>query len=605
MPTAKSAGWLDKFLIASEWGFGLLAVGLWVGSKTYHPYMNAGIGLWAGTWVARWLRIGRLSRPTPADVPLIGFAVSAVIAAWIAPNQSDALARLALFAGAIGLYYVVANAGGRALLRFCYGFISAASLFGLYFASQHAWIAQPAKFESLQRIGLFLNARVPFLGFHDPHPNVVGAFLAVATGIWLALFAQQLFAWRRSGFARPVEILGLSGLGAVLLFGLLMTQSRAGWLAVAGAPALGGAWRVAGWIARRASLPQWAVFWIGIGFAAGVIAGVLLSQGGVLTTALGTLPGPNSTVNRLDIFGQVWRLAQDTPFTGGGLGSFPGLYSTFVLSVPPLYLTHAHNSYLNVLVEQGWLGAAAYTVCLFLVGWFGLQRLNALGAEDGRLATAGLLGLAVVMLNGLADATLVASRVAPVVLVPAGLAVCGSSLNDRAWKKWQWWLAAAVAVALGVLLMNRPLLAQWHANLGALAQDKVALENWPTGEWDDGSRADQLAPAVQEFEAALAIEPTNHTALVRLGLAAMTRLDFQGAAGLLQNAYDADPGQRVVVKTLGYARLWQGDYSRAASLLATIPEAPDELKIYGWWWLNKRNRSDLAKYAAAMAGRMP
>ena len=39
------------------------------------------------------------------------------------------------------------------------------------------------------------------------------------------------------------------------------------------------------------------------------------------TLALGTLPGPNSAISRTELYGQVWRLAQATPFTGGGLAA--------------------------------------------------------------------------------------------------------------------------------------------------------------------------------------------------------------------------------------------------------------------------------------------
>jgi O-antigen ligase len=603
-PEAESPGRFTIFLIVCEWLFLLTAVGLWTAFKSYNPLMNAGVGLWAGTWVARWLRTGHLSRLTPIDTPMLGFILSILIAQWVAPIWTDGIVRLFLLLGAIGLFYTLANSSLSVLNIFCFGFVGVSAILGLYFASQNPWADQPAKFALLQTIGLWLNAHVPTLGLYDPHPNVVAGFLAVATGVGVALFWQRLLVWRQSSPGARVYTTLLGGIGLILLFGLIMTQSRAGWLAVAGAVALGGGWWLAGSVARLIHWPQWAIFWMGAGFGLGIALGLVLSKPQLLTVVLGTLPGPNSSVSRVEIYGQVWRLAQDTPFTGGGLASFPGLYSTFVLSVPPLFLTHAHNSYLNLLVEQGWLGAGAYIVSLALLVWFGLWRLNSLEGPQQVMAAAGLIGVAVVLLNGLADATLVASRIAPAVFIPAGLALCGNTRVDLAWKPSRWWLIPVVMAVAMALVFYKPLEAQWHANIGALNQNRVALENWPTGEWDDGSKLNQLEPAEQEFQKALAIDPENYTAIYRTGLLAMTRQDFGGAASLLQRAYDVDPSQRVIIKSLGYAYVWQGDFEHAQPLLNAIPEANSELVVYAWWWQNKFSRTDLAQDALTMLKRM-
>jgi tetratricopeptide (TPR) repeat protein len=198
----------------------------------------------------------------------------------------------------------------------------------------------------------------------------------------------------------------------------------------------------------------------------------------------------------------------------------------------------------------------------------------------------------------------VASRVTPAILVPLGLALCGQTKFDSIWKPGRWWLVAVVLVGVGAAIFYKPLLAQWHANLGVLAQDKVALKNWPTNEWDVVSKTDQYQPAQQEFAQALAIDPDNRTALYRTGLIAMDALDFKTAADNLQRVYDVDPVQRATIKNLGYAYAWLGEYDRAKPLLSTIAESEGELQIYGWWWLNKRGRTDLAENAIVMLGRI-
>jgi hypothetical protein len=54
---------------------------------------------------------------------------------------------------------------------------------------------------------------------------------------------------------------------------------------------------------------------------------------------------------------------------------------------------------------------------------------------------------------------------------------------------------------------------------------------------------------------------------------------------------------------LGYDYVWLGQFDRAASLLARIPEAGDELGVYAWWW-GTQGREDLAERAAQMAVRL-
>jgi tetratricopeptide (TPR) repeat protein len=312
----------------------------------------------------------------------------------------------------------------------------------------------------------------------------------------------------------------------------------------------------------------------------------------------------------VEILGQVWRLAQDTPFTGGGLDAFPGLYSTYILSIPVLFLTHAHNAYLNVLVEQGWLGLAGYAAMLSAGAWAAARRLRRAEADLRWAAAAGALGLTAALVHGVGEGSLVASRAIPVLLIPAGLALAGpeapppqaqAGLGARA--RLLAAGAAALALLAGGLIFWRPLAAAWHANLGALAFGRVDLAGWPTGKWDDGSRAAAYGPAEAELKNAVELQPGNRTANQRLGLAAISRRDFASAADYLEQAYQADPGHRGVNKALAFTYVWLGNYEAAGPLLAGLPEASSELSVYAWWW-GTQGRPDLAERAYLMAIRL-
>lgn len=619
--------WLDRALLVSEWGLLLAAVGLWASARAYHPWMNAGSGLLVGSWAARWARTGQVTRPTPIDFPLVLFLLSALVGLWVAPDQAEALVRLYLFLAAAGLFYALANSDFGSLTGFSTGLLLFAAVFALYFASQHNWADQPAKFAAIGGMGLWLNQLVPDLGLYKPHPNVVASILAVSAPVAVMRLVDAIKARvsAPNSRKRPNFITGLLGFGplgfgiclAAILFGLVMTESRASWLALAGALGLVAWWRLAKKAEGRRMKAE-GVFWGGVAIAVIAAMVAVIARPELVTAAFGKLPGPNSAVSRMEIYGQVWRLAQDTPFTGGGLAAFPALYSTYILDIPFLFLTHAHNAYLNLLVEQGWPGLIGYVGLLVAAGWAASRNIRQTDERYRAFALAGALGLAVVAIQSLADATLVASRAIPVMLVPAGLALAGQTSNSQSSNakgsnpqrskpilKFDIWIFGVAILAMVVIAAFtwRSWLAAWHANLGIITHDRIQLAGWPTGGWNDGSNASLYAQAEPEFRRALELDPLNRTANHRLGIAAGLKRDFAGAADHLQRAYEADPGHRGIVKALGYTYVWLGEYDRAKPLLASIPEARGELEVYVWWW-GTQGREDLSKRAQTMVKRM-
>ena len=614
-------GWLGVLLLAAEWILLFAAVGLWMSSKFYTPRMSVGGVLVAASWLARWARLGRLTRPTPLDIPLVLFLISAVVATLIAPDRTAALVRLYLLLAASALYYFLVNAEAGSLRLFAHLFSLFSAALALYFASQNDWTLFPAKFAAIGNLGKRLGELAPDLHSYKPHPNVVGGLLALAAPVALACCAGDLGAMRRG--ERPVwaAVLGLAiaGLGGLaILFGAIMAESRMSWLVLATAGAVAVWWWLAGVIGARSQRssvggqPSGRVFWLGIAFTAVAACSAVVARPQLLTAAFGYLPGPNSLVSRIEIYGQVWRLAQDTPFTGSGLDSFPAVYSTYVLSIPHLFLTHAHNAYLNLLVEQGWPGLIAYAGLVSAGLWAAARQVQQGDPALRPFTAAGALGLMMVALHSFGDGVLVASRATPALLIPAGLALAGwpsstaaSEVAPGGRRFLRLALAglAAVAVVGAGWLFRDSVLAAWHANLGALAQQRVELAGWPAGQWDDGSHTALLAQAEPEFQKAVEYQPANRTARYRLGLIAVSRRDFAEAADQLQRAYQGDPSRRGVIKVLGFTYVWLGDYDSAAPLLARIPEAGAELSEYAWWW-GTQGRSDLSQRAVQMASRL-
>jgi tetratricopeptide (TPR) repeat protein len=350
-----------------------------------------------------------------------------------------------------------------------------------------------------------------------------------------------------------------------------------------------------------------------------------------LLMSITQVPGPKDYLNRAEIYPQSWLLAQETPYTGGGLAAFPALYSTYIRVIPfNAFLNEdtGNNAYLNLLVEQGWLGALSYTALLFVALGVAVWRYAWVKNEYRSFVLAGILGLGFVLLQGFAHATLVASRAIPALLIPAGLALSGldrtrigsnPSGSDSSWdiihqvrslsRPWKLtsvlFLVIIFATSLfanrnSLISIRNSLLSTWYADLGAVYMSRTELANFPSGAWDDGSQVAALTPAENLLQKALQLNPNNPTAHHRLGLIALLNRDFPTALAHLEKAHHLDPSHRGIRKSLGYTYVWTEQFDLARQMLAQIPEAPEELGVYVWWWTTQ-SRPDLSARAKEAA----
>lgn len=604
-----SKRWNATWLIGVEWGFLLAAIGLWVTSEAFRPWMNYGVGFLIISWGARWVRIGKFSRSTPIDLPLILFLISALIAWQIAPNQPAALARLYLLLGATGIYYSIINSTKDTLSKFASGIIIVAAILAIYFISQRDWVQSPARFALTRQMGQILSQIIPDFGLAEPHWNTVRNGLAAGLSIIVPIFLVQWVGLTIRPTREPINLITVVG-GIIILIELVMTESRTPWLVaiiIVGITL----WWLSAKIHRKANLNHIPVFWAGLGVIAVLgVSGVLFQQ--QLVAAFAKLPGPNTALGRQEIYAQSWLLAQDTQFTGGGLAAFPALYSTYVrVNLFNVFLNEdtGNNAYLNIFVEQGWIGILSYISLLAVAIWAGIQRIKQVDRENRGLIIAGTLGLAFVVFHGFAHATLVAARVIPMLLIPAGLALSAPRIEHphqlAAQGHTHRTKLGITSILVGslviiILLFNHFWLAALYANLGAIEMAATELQDWPTGERDDGSNVAALAPAEQTFHRSLTYDPHNRTTNHRLGLIAMLRWDFLSAATYLENAILTSPNHRGIIKSLGYCYTWLGEFDEAEWLLAQIPEAQSELQVYVWWW-GTQGRGDLAENASQMS----
>jgi hypothetical protein len=171
---------------------------------------------------------------------------------------------------------------------------------------------------------------------HDPNPNIFGH-----AGVAVALLIAYLAGFRTGLWAAAVSgvIVFLSGSRIALV----------GWLAL--------------------------IAWFGVGFASrlkvyhlvlvALVAALLLwSQGHRLNELVINLTDQTRWV----IYSTLWQAVVSQPWFGIGIGNIPAY---FVLNRPPetleIYTSHAHNVYLQLLVELGLVGLLGFALVLFKI----------------------------------------------------------------------------------------------------------------------------------------------------------------------------------------------------------------------------------------------
>lgn len=545
-----------------------------------------------GFWLLRVLAGDFPLKRTPLDPYLVVFAVSAGFGLWAAYDTAYAVSKLWVLLSAAALYYALARQP-RENRPVLWGLLAAFPIIiSAYFLLTHDWSAAPQKIPVLSRLGeLWMSVR-PEIALPPIHPNRAAGAVGMYTPFLVAVGCIA----RREG-RRSLWLAVLAG-AFLVAAGLLLTVSRGGLIATTTAL---GTWFL--WPRWKRLTQQFN--WSGLVFLIFIIL-LILGIGALLI-----LNGQESGINRLTLFGEVIHLVRDFPFSGGGLGAFPGLFSRYILSIPFFYFSNGHNVFLDIALEQGVLGLIAFGLILgqSVVALVTLPPTEN-DPETELLRWAILAAIIVFGLHGLVTDTLYAERATPLLFLQAGLAMQlvlnleqpvspGTKTANRSWARPGRLIALAAALLI-LFVFRAPLVSAAIANRGAVEMARVELVGFPQNTWDEGERLEQFQAPAQLFQSALGRSSTNITANYRLGLIAMAEQDYVAAAGFLESAYQVDPGHRGVVKSLGFTYVWLGMFSEAKVLLVEIPEAQDELAAYIWWWQTQA-RDDLSGKAEQMS----
>ncbi len=522
-----------------------------------------------------------LARRWPVSVPLhvgvLALVATAMVGLWAAPEQALAVGHLRDLTSAAVVYAIAwaysrrAGRGSSAQLVVAI----AGAVAGGWFLAQYRHLSPDLKVGWADAIGQATSG--PFgAGPWAPLPNSVATLLEgmVVVALGLVLSTQP----------RPVRAIALTAT-AVMVVALVVTASRGAWLGVAVALLAAGLTR---WLGER---------------VIGALASLALA-GAVVVAWTALAPGTPwfldwaamfGRPDRVDVCRHALTLLADAPFSGtGGGAQFADALSRFALLIEVPFLTYSHSLPLEIWLEHGLPGLAA---------WGGLTAVTVVAAVAGERAALGWrfrglwAGVLAVQVHALSDAR---QAVDPWTWWPC-FAILGLVAGALTAHRVKVMAAMAVMPAVYAVLIAAAALAgrgdpraAWQANLGAIAQARAERET------DAGRREAGRAAARAFFAAALSTDPDDVPALRRQGLLALAVERYADAVTLLQRAWRLDAGNQTTRKALGLAATWTGDLDLALAVLTGVPGMVAELNTWSRWRAD-RVETQLAVRAAQVS----
>lgn len=553
--TLQLGGYLAETMVVSSWAiFGLVALG--------------------GCLLA--LKPQTFNRAALIPLPFLAFVLASVL--WLAPAPWLAWREWLLWLQMWLVFVLVLHFGrGRAATATIVGTLVALGMIGVGMAAYQRFV-DPA---------WMMMGKIQAEQFGDRSAGMFGIPNSLA-----GLLELMIPACGALMFSRRTNLMGkiLCGwLGGLFLFALVLTGSRGGWIAVAGAlvlwPLLGGK----NWARRLTGL-----FVVVVLVGAGALALYKFSapvRDRLQPFLAGKFEASRPIIWRVGV--NIW---QDNPWLGSGAASYNVVFDQYR---PVNFLNEphwTHNDYLNTLSDYGavgfflWAGAG---VALMGLGWQAVRQARRTGnpREGGgpgwRWKFGLFLGLVAYGLHLFVDfhtkipALAYAAAVVGALLLRRDAAVAPT----RPWAGRALGLVGAVGAVLVAAGIASPLYRSEALRYGArVAMDKHAANG-------EGEQKVFLPVAIKRLERAIAIYPRNGQAWSDYAQAVMLSWHVSGgdlfALGMvseraLDRAIALCPVQAEFWARKGVAQDMQGRVAAAeTSFKHALGLAPHSA---GWWY---------------------
>ena len=487
-------------------------------------------------WAIRFLATGRVTAPTPMDGALALLFVTSLAALLVSPSPAQGTPRFWTVFYHLALFYALVV--GLRTWKACrvVGDLLVAAGLGVAIL---AVVGTDWYFAHTMRLPIF--EHFPAL-VRDPsdsqffNPRVMGMALSVLVPLPISLAL--------SGGTRGRRLVG-AAVALVMVAVLILTQAVQALAGLAVALFVLAVWR-----------SRWFLLIIPVGMAS---AGAAVLAYGPQKLAVDLLsidhPLGVGVVLRLDIWSRAWALIRDMPYTGIGLDAFPFVQSNFYTGFVIGPEAHAHNLFMQAVLDMGVPGLFGLLWLLIAFGWMVIRGSRRIEDRDTRALLIGTAaGVGAFVGNGLVDSPW-STKPGVLVWVVMGLGVALARLATdspaRVDRRWFIYPALALVAVLVAGFALAPGLA-WR-NLGSILAHKSLTSAGSGGDVD--------------------------------------AMEMSRAIGLLERGLEWKPDHSQSYRTLGRLHSWLGDQEQAIQALQRSVELDghDPMARYGPWmpWLRK------------------
>ena len=580
-----------------EWGlilFGLVTLTI---TESYQPYVTLGVLSLLISVGLRSLRTKMIIQPTGLELPFLFFLSSALVASWLAYDHNTSYLQFARILSIPILFYALCASNMTVMRWVSNGLVFLAAILAIYWPIQHDFIFEPAKFQTIQSLGLWINQNFPRVIYTELtgpsiHSNVAAGVLALCIPFGIAMI---FISWTsKHRFATLAFVLII----ILIVFGLILTSSRGAWMSVI----VVGVLACLVWLQRTLfpSPKGQLIFWTLV-----ILTGTLLLLATVLTgnldRVLGYIPGPTGTLrSRSVLWHEGLGLVRDYFFTGSGLMTFWLVHPIYAMLIQVPFLAHVHNTYLEIWIEQGIFGELAIVIgALVVIRWF----WRALSQRDTYLlGWAGIAAVAIVAIHGLVDVIFYVERTLPLIGVVLGFSWWASNTYPSIKKKvslssrftFAIYLVAIGMVSIILSFFYKPILSLLYSNLAAIQQTRIELTQYDPKHFDNPTldqvrQASDLQPVKTSFLRALSFNKTNLTSLQRMTDISMSLADYDLALSFIQSAWNAGYDDNVTRLLRGDVLVAHFDPDTAANIVTGLTWAEGRLWYQAYYRYARNN----------------
>ncbi len=545
------------------------------------------------------------------------FLGSSAAAGLVSFDPAGAESRFWLIADGVAIFFVAASIRTRGRLYILASFSAVGLLaFCAYFLLTTDWAGLVYKGAMFERVGAGLAGLLPRLRAYPAHPNLAAGVMATALPIQVALCfivrrqAERATTRRRLWWAAWFALMAETAL-VFLVFG--MTQSRSAWAAMIAAGLVWVVW-------RRLRSAGRARRWIVALMIGACFIGLAAAELWLLRLISPSLAA--SVTSRPSLLLWTWPMAAATPFLGTGLATFSLQFSVYALLMQVGFLPHAHNLFVDLMIEQGAAGLALFTCAQLGALWVGLRASESgpRPADDSLrwMVQAACMTIVMVLFHGVGDDVVYATKWVFLIFLPAGMAIAAArclsvppvSLTARMLaRSGAIGLAGLAALATGVVFLPAWRTAL-YVNAGVVQQARAELSVYRV-EFQENPSLDQvrasvdLDDAMRSYASALALDPGNLTALQRLAAIELSRGRYE--AGITYAAKAWASGKRDNTTRLIYAEAMaaQGKVDEAVAAASSVPFARGRMQYIGFYRYTRAGDRDRAIWANLTAAGLP